>query len=110
VVLRLHHFIFTVFRSSYSLLVGEWLSSFNRECETYKPLRDVAPTGLLKGHGPMAIAPWIRTIEMTATQESLRILKKQIIFVLLNSKLASNCQNQQLVIVGLAGISNCQLL
>ncbi len=42
-----------------------------------KPLRDIASTGMLTGYGPMAIAPWIRTTEMTVPHYGLKFCASQ---------------------------------
>lgn len=38
-----------------------------------KPLRDVAGSGLSTGYGPMPVAPWLRTADMTLPHYGLKI-------------------------------------
>jgi len=42
-----------------------------------KPLRDVASTGLLTAYGPMTVAPWIRTADMTTPHYGLKFCANQ---------------------------------
>lgn len=42
-----------------------------------KPLRDVASTGLLTAYGPMTVAPWLRTQDLTTPHYGLKFAAQQ---------------------------------
>lgn len=42
-----------------------------------KPLRDVASTGILTAYGPMTVAPWLRTADMTTPHYGLKFASQQ---------------------------------
>lgn len=42
-----------------------------------KPLRDIASTGLLTAYGPMTVAPWIRTADLTTPHYGLKFCASQ---------------------------------
>jgi hypothetical protein len=42
-----------------------------------KPLRDIASTGVLTAYGPMTVAPWIRTADLTTPHYGLKFCASQ---------------------------------
>jgi hypothetical protein len=42
-----------------------------------KPLRDIASTGILTAYGPMTVAPWIRTADLTTPHYGLKFCASQ---------------------------------